>query len=225
MRPKKTWGRRALILALSFWLAWGLAAAQAVEPKKKAPEGEVPLHITAARLEADQQERIVTFTGQVKAVYGDSILYADQLQVFYHPAPAAPATPTPAKSPEGTDASPLGELGGGKIDRIVAKGSVRFVQEDKVATGQEGIYYKDREEVVLLGNPQLWQKENNVKGEKIYFYLNTKRVLVESSPQQRVEAHLYQTKQSAVGTKEILPSPKSPKGPKGRGPKAKDSNI
>lgn len=209
-------------MAFFFLPALGLAAAGAAEPKKKPQEGEVPLHITAARLEADQQERLITFTGQVKAVYGDAILYADQLQVFYQPAPATATTPPPAKSPESKDTSPLGDLAGGKIDRIVAKGSVRFVQEDKVATGQEAIYYKDREEVVLLGNPQLWQKENNVKGEKISFYLNNKRVLVESSPQQRVEAHLYQTKQSAAGTKEILPSPK---GPKGRGPKAKDGTI
>ncbi|MEW6385970.1 MAG: LptA/OstA family protein [Thermodesulfobacteriota bacterium] len=209
-----------MALALFFWLAWGLGAASGAEPKKKPPAGEVPLHITAARLEADQQQRTVTFTGQVKAVYGDAILYADQLQVFYQPAPAA--APPPSTAPESADTSPLGELGGGKIDRIVAKGSVRFVQEDKVATGQEAVYYKNREEVVLLGNPQLWQKENNVKGEKISFFLENKRVLVESSSRQRVEAHLYPSGQAAVGSKGILPV--SP-GRKGRGPQPKGGDT
>ena len=48
---------------------------------------------------------------------------------------------------------------------------MRFVQEDRVATGQTATYYKDRDEVVLVGNPQLWQAENNLKGERIIFNL------------------------------------------------------
>jgi signal transduction histidine kinase len=72
-------------------LAFGLQELGAAEPKKKDQAGEIPLHITAARLEADQQERLITFSGQVKAVYGDAILYADQLQVYYQPAPATAA--------------------------------------------------------------------------------------------------------------------------------------
>ena len=53
------------------------------------PSGEFPLHITAAKLEADQAAGTVTFTGQVKATYGDSILYSDQLRVFFQKKPEA----------------------------------------------------------------------------------------------------------------------------------------
>ena len=74
-------------------------------------------------------------------------------------------------------------MGGDKIDRIVATGQVKFVQEDRVATGQEATYYKDRDEVVLVGNPQLWQNENNLKGERIIFNLKDNKMRVESSPQ------------------------------------------
>ena len=63
---------------------WTVASpADGAAPKKQGPEKEVPLQITAARLEADQKEGIIIFSGQVKAIYGDSTLYADQLRVYF----------------------------------------------------------------------------------------------------------------------------------------------
>lgn len=206
----------------------GSASATAKGPEaKKGAEGEFPLHITATRLEADQTAGIVLFTGQVKAVYGDSTLYCDQLRVYYKPKPAptqgppgaAPApkeatvAPAPKEAAASQGPSPLADLGGEKIDRIVAQGQVRFVQEDRLATGQEAIYYKDKDEVVLTGNPQLWRGENTLKGDRIIFNLKDNKTLVESSPQRRVEAHLYSSSPSAAGGKESLPfGPKSRKG-------------
>jgi lipopolysaccharide export system protein LptA len=182
------------------------------------PAGDFPLHITSARLEADQAAGTVTFTGQVKATYGDSILYSEQLRVFFQKKPEAAkgkgAAPTAPGAKEAAGQSPLGELGGGKIDRIVATGQVRFVQEDRVATGKEATYYKDREEVVLVGNPQLWQAENNLKGERIIFNLKDNKMRVEGAPAKRVEAHLYPAAQGAGGKgKGLLPArpQKSPK--------------
>jgi len=175
-------------------------------PSQAKPGAEFPLHITAAKLEADQNTGTVTFTGQVKATYGENILYADQLRVFFQKKPEAargkapaPAAPKTADNQEAAKPSPLGELGGDKIDRIVATGQVRFVQGDRVATGQTATYYKDRDEVVLVGNPQLWQAENNLKGDRIIFNLKDNRMRVEGSPQKRVEAHLYPGNQGTGG--------------------------
>ena len=58
--------RRHRFLALAgllvmFWA--GSPPADGAAPKKPGPEKEVPLHITAARLEADQIKGIVIFTG------------------------------------------------------------------------------------------------------------------------------------------------------------------
>lgn len=178
-------------------------------PVKK-PEGEIPLHITAARLEADQNAGWVLFSGNVKAVYGDSILYSDNLWVYFQteskpPAPAPGGATPPPRGPapaQVAGAAPLMDLGGEKITRIVARGQVRFVQEDRLATGQEAIYYKDKEEVVLLGNPQLWRGENTLKGERIVFNLKNNTMQVESSPQKRVEAHLYSTAKGDVSKRE-----------------------
>lgn len=206
--------RLLFCLLILLWVTASAPAGKAEAKAKKGPEGEIPLQITASRLEADQKNGVIVFSGQVKAQQGDAILYADQLQVYFQPGPAASSTAPSAAAPkEKAGQSPLGDLGGEKITRIVARGQVRFVQEDRVATGEEATYYKDREEVVLVGNPQLWRAENTLKGEKITFNLKDNKVLVESSPQKRVEAHLYSSASGAAGGKEGPPiGPKSRKG-------------
>ena len=193
-------------------LGAGMAPVTAGAQGKKEVPKDLPLHIIAARLEADQKERIITFSGQVKATYGDNILYAEQLRVYYEPPAPGSKPPAPASPQEEKDTSPLGDLGGEKINRIVASGGVRFVQEDKVATGQEATYYRAKEEVVLTGNPQVWSAENTLKGERIVFNLGTNKVTVESSPRKRVEAHLYPAGQSVPGAAKGIPlGPKSRK--------------
>jgi lipopolysaccharide export system protein LptA len=186
----------------------GLPMAYGAPPQQPATEKEIPLRITAARLEADQKEGIIIFSGQVKSLYGDSTLYSDKLLVYLKKEPAKGA---PKPQQEQAEPSPLGDLGAGKIDRIVAQGQVRFVQGDRVANGDEAIYYKDRDEVVLKGNPQLWQAENTLKGERIVFNLKTNKVLVESSPQRRVEALLY-SKGTSEGKADLPFGAKTTKG-------------
>jgi lipopolysaccharide export system protein LptA len=206
--------KRHRLLALAGLLVlFGAVPSPAEGAAPKQQGGEVPLRISAARLEADQKEGMIIFSGQVKAIYGDATLYADQLRVLFKAKPEAPKGA--AKPPqEKTEPSPLGDLGAEKIDRIVAKGNVRMVQEDRVATGDEAIYYKDRDEVVLTGNPQVWRAENTLKGERIIFNLKTNKALVESSPQRRVEALLYSQGTSEGKAKQPL----SPKARKSRQP-------
>jgi lipopolysaccharide export system protein LptA len=226
---KKAWV--LTLLAMTWLVCWpgGVSAqdkgkkpepgkAGAQEKSKKPEDKEIPLFITSSRLEADQTAGVVQFSGQVKAVYGDSTLYSDNLWVYFQTAP--PSTPGAGAPPAGKDSkkakapkeagpSPLGDLGGEKISRIVARGQVRFVQEDRLATGQEAVYYKDKDELVLTGNPQIWRGENTVKGERIVFNLKDNKMHVESSPQKRVEAHMYSAaKGSAKGpakAKDFLP--------------------
>jgi lipopolysaccharide export system protein LptA len=214
------------LLALGFLLAFLLAATTAwgqqaaPQPAVSAPvaqakapvvpKQEFPLHISAAQMEADQDQRIIIFTGQVKADYGDSTLYTDKLLVFYKPKEEKPRvkgklpSPPAEKSPE---TSPLGGLGSGQIDRIEAWGHVRYVQGDRVATGEKAIFYKDKDEIVLLGHPQVWRGEDYMKGSKIIMHLATKKVEVESSPAQRVEAHLYPANQGTTPPPPSRPGP------------------
>ena len=250
------------------------AAAKAKTPKGPGPKGPVakgggekgkggqgeenPMHIIANSLEVDRVKNVVIFSGAVKATQGESILYCDQLRIYYTAAPpegtpaegqgapgagGAPGATggAPAAKPKGTaskpaggapaakgsapgtakppgteggkaaKASPLGDMGGEKISRIEAEGHVRLVQEDKVATGDLAIYYKDREEIVLTGNPRLWQGENTLQGERIIYNLNEDKVWAESSPKKRVEAHLHPGgKPAAEKGKAPAPAPGRP---------------
>ena len=208
-------------MMLAAWIGPAAGAVQGAPPPGK-PAEDFPLHIIASKLEADQNAGIATFTGKVKATYGESILYADQLRVYFIPKKppgaqtngakgAAAGTAPRAAAGEAAGASPLDELGGDQIDHIVATGQVRYVQEDRVATGQEATYYKKRNEVVLVGNPQVWQKENNLKGERIIFNLTDNTMRAESSPQKRVEANLYPAKQPGAGGQEASPLPAKPR--------------
>ena len=173
-------------------------AAQAKAPGL--PKPEYPLHISAAQMEADQDQRLVVFKGQVKADYGDYTLYTDKLLIFYKPKEKGQAAPAAAgKGQEAPTTSPLGGVSGDKIDRIEAWGNVRCVQDDRVATGEKAIFYKDKNLIVLLGNPQIWRGEDHLKGSKITLNVETKKVEVESSPEQRVEAHLYPATQEGKG--------------------------
>jgi lipopolysaccharide export system protein LptA len=182
---------------------YGAPLQQQVAPK------EIPLRITATRLEADQKNRTIIFSGQVKAMYGDYTLYCHKLVV--HLKNQSKSSKGAATLKAGVaEQAPLGALGSSKIDRIVAQGQVRFVQGDRVATGKEAIYYKDKDEVVLRGNPQLWQAENTLKGSRIVFNLKTNKVVVESSPQHRVEALIY-SKGTAAGKTSLPFGPKTHK--------------
>ena len=208
---------RALVLGLLLALlaggtwAWGQGTApqaatsgstvQEKAPKKQKPE--MPLSISAAQLEADQDQHLIVFKGKVKAVYGDTTLYADQLLVFYKPRKNDRASSSSAKTSQGI--SPLGNLGSEKIDRIEARGNVRYVQGDRVATGEKATYYRDKDEIVLLGRPQVWRGENHLRGSKITFNLASQKVVVESSPQQRVEAHLYQATREGKPSRDLFP--------------------
>lgn len=215
-------------LVLGFWLALTLsgtaAFGQAGTPKAAAPapgipakkpgtpQPQYPLHISAAQMEADQDQHLIVFKGQVKADYGDSILYTDKLLVFYKPQAKSPSpAPAAGKGQETAPGSPLGGLGGDKIDRIEAWGNVRYVQDDRVATAEKAIYYRDKDEIVLMGNPQVWRGEDHLRGSKITLNLATKKVEVASSPDQRVEAHLYQTTPGGPPTTDLF----SPGGTKG----------
>jgi lipopolysaccharide export system protein LptA len=196
------WVVSVVLVALPGWWIWPAAAQKARSsrgsPPAAAQDADLPLRITASSLEADQEKRLVLFRGEVKAQKGEAVLYCDQLLVYFQPPATAPAAPKVEPQP-----LPGGFGGGEKIDRIEARGRVRFVYEDRVATGETAVYYQDRGEIILTGNPKVWQGDNTLKGERIIFNTRENRVRVESSPSQRVEAFLYSQGGDAGG---LLPA-------------------
>ncbi len=172
---------------------------------------DLPLNITADRLEVEQDQRLISFLHNVVARYKDMILYADLLKIFYEAKqPAAAEGRPPAKSASRGDdqasragsgagsASPLGAVGMEKISRIEAVGKVRFVQGDRVATGEKAVYFAPEEKLVLMGNPQLWRGDNSLRGHEIVFYLKENRAVVTGEAKKRVEAVIHPSQKTPL---------------------------
>lgn len=203
------------------------APAKSSGPSKPAGDEELPLNITADRLEVEQNQQVISFINKVVARYKDMILYADLLKIFYQqkkeptgretagaqspgPGPEASSAASPSKSKgsqTGAGGSPMDAVGIEKITRIEAIGRVRIVEGDRVATGDKAIYYTQEDKIVLSGNPQLWQGENSLKGQEIVFYHKENRAVVEGEINKRVEAVIYPSQKNQLPGKQTTPSP------------------
>lgn len=145
----------------------GLAAEQS---PSGLPVGDQPIHITSDRLVADDAVNQVRFEGEVVAKQGDLVIYADTMTVFYR-----------AEDRE--------------VQRVEALHNVRIVQGSKVATGQKGVYYRNRGQMVLTGSPRVHQGEDFVEGDEITVFLDEEKSIVSSEGGSRVNAVFHPKEQ------------------------------
>jgi lipopolysaccharide export system protein LptA len=122
-----------------------------------------PVEISADRLEADDLAKTLVFIGNAVAKQGEVTINGDRLTIHYPPA-------------------------GGDVERIVAEGSVRIVQGERVATGQRGEYFRAEERVVLTGTPRVSEGANSVQGHEITLFLRENRSVVKGGADGRVNA-------------------------------------
>jgi lipopolysaccharide export system protein LptA len=113
-----------------------------------------PIDITSETVEADQKTNTVTFKGNVIAKQEDTTLYANTLVVIYDPN---------AK----------------KLKEIIAVGNVKVVQLDRRATGQKATFDQENNKVVLDGEAVAREGANVIRGERITFYVDEERTVVE----------------------------------------------
>lgn len=120
-----------------------------------------PIDITSDTVEGDQKQNTVTFKGNVVAKQEDMTLYANILIIIYDP-----------------DTK--------KLKEIVATGNVKVVQLDRRATGQKVTFDQDQNKVVLDGDAVIREGTNVIRGERITFYVEEERSVVESGKGGRV---------------------------------------
>ena len=113
-----------------------------------------PIDITSDTVEADQKQNKVTFEGNVVAKQEDVTLYANTLVMIYDP-----------------DTK--------KLKEIIAIGNVKVVQLDRRATGQKATFDQDKNKVVLDGDAVVREGTNVIRGERITFYVEEERSVVE----------------------------------------------
>jgi len=128
----------------------------------------LPVNIHADTLEYDNKQSRVAFKGHVVARQGDMVIFADSMQVEYESK--------------------------GKLKEIEARGGVKIIQADRIATGDLITFYNEQQKIVLTGNPRVWQGDNVITGEKITVYIREERSVVEGSKAGRVSATIVPKK-------------------------------
>ena len=124
-----------------------------------------PIYIDSDRLEADQKTNTVTYKGNVVAKQEDVTLYANTLVIIYDPESK-------------------------KLKEIIAIGNVKVVQLDRRATGQKVTFDQDKNKVVLDGDAVIREGPNVIRGERITFYVEEERSVVEPGKGGRVSTSI-----------------------------------
>lgn len=155
-------GRRLTVFYLSLLLLYCAVkvSAQDTKPEIAAPGEKKPITVISDAMDADREQRLVVFRGNVFA-QEDFDLCSDVLHVYYDEAD--------------------------EIKGIIATGNVRIVGEDKRARGEKAVYDRGKKAVVITGNASAMQCEDVVEGEKITFYLDSDRMMVEGEEEKKGE--------------------------------------
>jgi len=122
-----------------------------------------PVEVSADQLEVDDQAQTLVFSGNAVATQDDVTIHGDRLTVKY--------------TGEKRD-----------IEQVIAEGSVRIVQETRVATGEKAILYQVEERIVLTGSPKVSDGDDFVQGQEITIFLNDRRSVVTGGAGGRVKA-------------------------------------
>ena len=146
------------------------------------------IRIKANQLEVDDKANTVTFIGLVNAVQGKTILTCDKMVIYYTKKSEAPTTDT-------------ANQGGREITKIHVIGHVKVVQEDKTATGRQGLYELAAKRIELWGDPKIIQGGNTLTGQKVIVYMEESRAVVQGGRNQ-VEALIVPQQASDAAQKE-----------------------
>ena len=95
------------------------------------------MEITSNRMEAFNEKKLVVFSGNAKVTQGNNVLKSDKLLLYYK------------KEPDKKDKIGTMETEKtGDLEKIEAKGNVSLTQGEKVATGDEAVYFHDSNKII-----------------------------------------------------------------------------
>ncbi len=132
------------------------------------------IQIKADNLVAYNEASYAEFTGNVSAIQGTTHITSDKLKIYY------------TNASENKEKKDTGEQ---SIKKVVATGNVVIRSENRTAYTSMAEYTPASKVVVLNGpDSKVTSGNNYVTGEKITFYVNEDRVVVERSKEKQVEA-------------------------------------
>jgi len=152
-------------------------------------QSDDPIEITSNRMEAFNEKKLVVFSGKAIATQGNKVLKADQLRLYY--------------KEESGKKNKIGKIeteNAGDLEKIDAKGNVSLTQGERIATGDEAVYFRESNKVILTGNAMLKEGKNIIKGDRVIVFLNENRGIVESNTQKQVKAIIYPQEKKKAGS-------------------------
>ncbi|MCD6151539.1 MAG: lipopolysaccharide transport periplasmic protein LptA [Deltaproteobacteria bacterium] len=127
---------------------------------------KAPIDISSDRLDIDQQKGQAIFKGEVIARQDKMTLQADTMTILF--------------VEKEND-----------VKEIIANGSVTIDLDKKRATCETAHFYTADNKIILTGNPLLKEGKNVIEGEKIIFFLNEERSIVEGKKNSRVKTTIF----------------------------------
>ena len=154
--------RGPLALVLCLIASGALAQKRGGAPLLPGANSKDPVNINAAKLDYFDKELRLVYSGGVTAVQGDSSLRASVLTIFL------------IKAASGEAAQPAGEpTGKGDVRRMEATGPVTVTSRDQVGTGDNGVYDKIENRIVMTGHVKLSQGPNVTTGDQLVYDLSS----------------------------------------------------
>jgi lipopolysaccharide export system protein LptA len=120
-----------------------------------------PIDITSDSVEANHKQNIFTFAGNVIAKQEDVTLYANSLVIYYDPETK-------------------------KMKEVIASGNVKIVQLERRASSQKATFSQSESKVILDGDAVVREGANVIRGERVIYYIDQERSVVEGGKGGRV---------------------------------------
>jgi lipopolysaccharide export system protein LptA len=169
-----------------------------------------PIKIDADKLDVLDKDSKAIFSGNVVAVQGETTVRCSVMTVFYTPRNSGPgAKPAPTVQPAAAN-----EKGDGNIRRIECKGPVTVVSKTQTATGNDAVFDRVANKVIMTGNVALSDGPNITRGEKLIYDTQTGIANVETNPGGRVQGFFVpgsDDSSKAADGKPVAAKPPKPK--------------
>jgi lipopolysaccharide export system protein LptA len=137
-----------------------------------------PVQIDAKSLEVRDKQKILTFSGDVRVVQGDTTMRCRTLVVFYGEELGGGGDKPIVRAKTSSGAAPNAQ----NIRRIEARGDVTVTSRDQNASGDLGVYDLHDKTITLTGNVVVSQGKNVIHGQRVIVDTVTGNARVESAP-------------------------------------------
>ncbi|MBF0302222.1 MAG: lipopolysaccharide transport periplasmic protein LptA [Desulfamplus sp.] len=169
-------------VALIFLISQFITSISAADIEKSQSNQDKKLHVTSDNMLAEKESSIITFSGNVVAKQGDSVIKADKISVILFTAKEKKTNPSNMKQ---------------EIKSLTASGNVKLSSANRTASADQAVYTSTDQKIVLTGGsnfPRVMTGESYITGKTIILFQDSGKVIVEGGKEKRVEA-LFNSKE------------------------------